>query len=156
MKIINTLTLVTCLFLIQGCFNSKYELEFADDEERGIKDTVTGKLVVAPAVVGFENENGHYFGYRLPKRDVRCKESRNGRSETFIVAQLDLKPVFFSLNLETGLYDEFTDRSRFDAHLESLDIKLGEKYIDIEKSSFVMHYRRIYEIYDFSSCNPIN
>lgn len=156
MKLIYKLTIATCLILIQGCFNSKYELDFAEDEDRGIRKTNTGELIVAPAVIGFENEKGHYFGYRLPKQDVICRSNKNGRSNTFTIAKLDLNPVFYSLNLETGLLNEFTNRVKFVEYLQSLNIELSDKFMDIENSPFVLHYKEIYKNYDFSSCSGAN
>ncbi|QOL25410.1 hypothetical protein LP316_14095 [Thalassotalea sp. LPB0316] len=156
MKLVYKLTIATCLILLQGCFSSKYQLDTEDDEERGIRNTSTGELIVAPAVIGFENQRGHYFGYRLPKQNVICDWPKNGRSNTFTIAKLDLTPVFFSLNIETGMLNEFTNRSRFDEHLQSLDIILGDKFMDIDNSPFVLHYKGIYKDYDFSSCTPLD
>ncbi|KJY95833.1 hypothetical protein [Pseudoalteromonas ruthenica] len=155
MKLVNKFTMVTFLILIQGCFDTKYELDIGEDEERGIRDTSTGEFVVAPAVIGFENEKGHYFGYRLPKQDVMCDWKENERSNTFTIAKLDLKPVYFSLNLDTGLLSEFTNRGKFNEHLQSFHIELGDKFMNIENSPFVIHYKKIYKDYDFSKCFPV-
>lgn len=155
MKLVSKFLIATFLLLLQGCFSSKYELDTGDDEERGIRNTSTGELIVAPAVIGFESERGHYFGYRLPKQDVKCDWVKNGRSNRFTIAKLDLYPVYFSLNLENGILKEFSERSEFDEYLQSIFIELGDKFLDIENSPFVLHYKQIYNDYEFSSCLPV-
>ncbi|MBF7073981.1 hypothetical protein ISG33_11275 [Glaciecola sp. MH2013] len=63
--------------------------------KRGIRDKATGKLIVEPAVIGFDSEKGHYYGYRLPKKDVICDWIQKGKNNKFTLAKLDLNPVFF-------------------------------------------------------------
>lgn len=153
MKLAFKIMALSLLVLLQACFGPKYELDVGDDEERGIRVKATGELIVEPAVIGFESEKGYYFGYRLPKKDVICDWSHEGKSNKFTIAKLDLNPVFFSLDLDTGILNQYTSRLEFKEYLNSLEIDLGDKYMDIKDSSFVRHYEGIYEDYDLSSCS---
>jgi hypothetical protein len=47
-------------------FFTKYTDSSTELEERGIKNNITGDLVVKPAVVEYEIENGYRYGDRLP------------------------------------------------------------------------------------------
>lgn len=153
MKSVYALTIVICLLVLYSCSGSKYELGTGDFEHVGITEIATGELIVSPAIVEVELQNGHYYGYRLPKEDLICTRVRTGTKYTLPI--LNLNPIFFSLDLNTGVHEEFTDRSIFRKHLQSVGIEMGNKFTNIEASPLVKHYRATYEDFDFSNCSSV-
>lgn len=148
--LIATLALLTFIILMYGNFFSRYKDSSVELEERGIQNVFTGDLVVQPAVVDYEIENGFSFGYRLPSTRVVCQSGK------FFSYKLSLKPVYFLLDNSNGEVIEFSDRKKFLKHLHNLNIELGVKYIDLENSPLVLHYKELYEtIQHYSTCVPV-
>ena len=84
-----------------------YKETWGDIEDQSILNTKTGSVAIKPAIIDYYLDSGYAFGYRLQTKEMVCKDGKYPR------IMMELDPIYFTLNIETGKVREFDDVSLF-------------------------------------------
>ena len=116
-------------------------------ESRAIRSTITGDILIKPAVWDYQVQGEYMYGYRFPSQIVKCDQGK------FSYVMLKLNPVYFILNQNNESLKEFTSKGDFVKSMESQNLTYSKLDFDLIDDTSKFYNKKYQDLEYYKLCD---